>query len=53
MMEESIGSISSASISKGFSDEETVSNERIRKGDEILETYVVTSDAVHGGMGSV
>ena len=32
---------------------EAISNEKIRKGDEILETYLVTSDAIHGGMGSV
>lgn len=31
----------------------TISNERIQKGDEILETYQVTSDAIYGGMGSV
>ena len=32
---------------------DAISNEKIRKGDEILETYRVTSDAIHGGMGSV
>ena len=32
---------------------ETISNERIRKGNEILGIYEVVSDAVHGGMGSV
>ena len=32
---------------------EAISNERIQKGDEILETYRVESDAIHGGMGSV
>ena len=32
---------------------ETISNESIGKGDVILETYQVTSDAIHGGMGSV
>ena len=32
---------------------ETISNERIQKGEEILETYRVTSDAIYGGMGSV
>ena len=32
---------------------EVISNEKIQKGDEILETYQVTSDAIHGGMGSV
>lgn len=31
----------------------SISNEQIRKGDEILETYRVESDAIHGGMGSV
>ena len=31
----------------------TISNERIQKGNEILETYQVTSDAIYGGMGSV
>ena len=30
-----------------------ISNEKIRKGDEILGTYEVISDAIHGGMGSV
>ena len=30
-----------------------ISNEAIRNGDPILETYKVTSDAIHGGMGSV
>ena len=32
---------------------EAISNEKIQKGDEILKTYQVTSDAIHGGMGSV
>ena len=32
---------------------EAISNESIQNGDEILETYRVTSDAIHGGMGSV
>ena len=32
---------------------EAISNEEIRKGDVILETYRVEDDAVHGGMGSV
>ncbi len=32
---------------------EAISNEQIRKGDEILETYTVEDDAIHGGMGSV
>ena len=32
---------------------ETISNEKIQRGDEILGTYQVTSDAIHGGMGSV
>ncbi len=32
---------------------QAISNERIRQGDEILQTYAVTSDAIHGGMGSV
>ena len=30
-----------------------ISNERILKGDSILDTYEVTSDAISGGMGSV
>ena len=30
---------------------ETISNEKIQKGDEILGTYQVASDAIHGGMG--
>ena len=32
---------------------EALSNERIGNNDEILSTYRVTSDAIHGGMGSV
>lgn len=32
---------------------ESISNEQIQKGDLILDMYEVTSDAVHGGMGSV
>ncbi len=32
---------------------ESISNEEIRQGDMILETYTVTSNAIHGGMGSV
>ena len=32
---------------------DSISNEEIRKGDVILETYRVEDDAVHGGMGSV
>lgn len=32
---------------------EMISNERIGKGDQILDTYSVVSDAIHGGMGSV
>ena len=32
---------------------ESISNEEIRKGDPILDTYKVLDDAVHGGMGSV
>ena len=31
----------------------SLSNERIRKDDTLLETYQVTSDAISGGMGSV
>ena len=30
-----------------------ISNEEIHKGDEILETYRVEDDTIHGGMGSV
>ena len=30
-----------------------ISNEKIQKGNDILETYQVISDAIHGGMGSV
>ena len=33
--------------------EDAISNESICKGDEILDTYKVTSDAIRGGMGSV
>ena len=32
---------------------ESISNEEIRKGDPILDTYKVLDDAIHGGMGSV
>ena len=32
---------------------ESLSNEEIRKGDPILNTYKVLDDAIHGGMGSV
>ena len=32
---------------------ESISNEEIRKGDPVLDTYKVLDDAVHGGMGSV
>ena len=32
---------------------DAISNEKIRKGDEILGMYEVISDAIHGGMGSV
>ena len=32
---------------------ETISNEKIQKGDELLGTYHITSDAIHGGMGSI
>ena len=31
----------------------SISNEQIRRGDEILQTYRVEDDAIHGGMGSV
>ena len=32
---------------------QSISNETIRSGDEILGTYTVSGNAVHGGMGSV
>ncbi|MCR5796236.1 MAG: protein kinase [Solobacterium sp.] len=32
---------------------ESISSERIEKGNTLLDTYEVVSDAVHGGMGSV
>ena len=32
---------------------ETISNEKIQRGNIVLNTYQVTSDAIHGGMGSV
>ena len=32
---------------------ESLSNEEIRKGDPVLDTYKVLDDAIHGGMGSV
>ena len=37
----------------GTRETDAISNERIRKGDRILETYRVVSDAITGGMGSV
>ena len=37
----------------GTRETDAISNERIRKGDRILETYQVVSDAITGGMGSV
>ena len=33
--------------------QDSISNEKICRGDVILETYEVTSDAITGGMGSV
>ena len=38
---------------KNSGETETISNERIGQGDIILDTYVVTSDVINGGMGSV
>ena len=32
---------------------DAISNEEIHNGDPILNTYKVTSEAIHGGMGSV
>ena len=32
---------------------DAITNEEIQNGDEILETYLVSSNAIHGGMGSV
>ncbi len=32
---------------------DSLSNEQIAKGDRILDTYLVTSDAIKGGMGSI
>ena len=37
----------------GQKEPEAISNEKIQPGDVFLETYEVTSEAVHGGMGSV
>ena len=37
----------------GSGDEDAISGERIHNGNDILNTYTVVSDAVHGGMGSV
>ena len=34
-------------------DQASITNERIRKGELVLETYEVESDAISGGMGSV
>ena len=33
--------------------QDTISNEQIRKGDPILDTYEVISDAISGGMGII
>ena len=33
--------------------EDAISNESICKGDELMDTYKVTSDAISGGMGRV
>ena len=38
---------------KGGIESAPISNERIQKNDPLLGTYTVTSDAIHGGMGSV
>ena len=42
-----------ASRSTGGIRPEAITNEEINKGDPILNTYKVISDAIHGGMGSV
>ena len=47
-------SVSQAALEiKGDKGPVSISNEQIKKGDLILDTYEVCSDAVHGGMGSV
>lgn len=47
-------SISRASMEDaGTRQDETISNERICRGDCILDTYTVLDDAITGGMGSV
>lgn len=52
---ESMGlSITDAALADAVRNErESISNESICKGDEFLDTYTVTSDAIKGGMGSV
>ena len=47
-------SISYAALEEARSQkQESISNEQIKKGDSIIDTYEVTSDAISGGMGSV
>ncbi len=47
-------SISYAALEEARSQkQESISNEQIKKGDSIIGTYEVTSDAISGGMGSV
>ena len=47
-------SLYAASVKDALSrEQESVSNERIGRGDIILETYTVLSDPISGGMGSV
>ena len=46
-------SISKAALGLMEKESVSISNEQIKKGDPILDTYQVQSDAIHGGMGSV
>jgi len=45
--------VGQAGLSGSGKPEKAISNEKIRKNDEILGTYHVMNDAISGGMGSV
>ena len=51
MLQASLADEASRSVGGDLQDQ--ISNERIKKGTQILETYEVMSDAISGGMGSV
>ena len=48
-----MASLRDAESRSGKGSVNTISNELIQEGDEILEIYQVMSEAIHGGMGSV